>query len=683
MSQFPFREEEGQFNNSKLRRLLNIWRVEKYPSLSQFRRFLKILTKKEKVAFFAFLSLFLASLLSLSIIIYFKNTDIKPAPGSVFIEGVVGQPRFINPIYSSISDVDQDLVELIFSGLLKYDKDAKIVPDLAESYEIKNDGKVYEVHLKKNLFWSDGKPLIVDDVIFTIDTIQNSYYKSPQIASWLGVEVEKISDSGVRFSLKNPYNSFLENLTQKIIPQHIFKDIGYENFPLTIYNLKPIGSGPYKLKEIKQDKLGKIISLALVRNQKYSGKTPYLNQISFRFFNSEDELIKAAQKKEIQGFSIIDQRNYNLFEKTDFQDLRLSLPRYFAVFFNPEKSEVLNDINVRQALNYGLDKTRLIQEALSGYGKEIFSPVLPEIYGLSEPTEIYAFNPDLAKNLLEKVGFLEKENGIREKNIKKEPVFQFKTDLREGAAGKDVEFLQQCLAKDPAVYPEARITGEFGSQTKKAVIRFQEKYAKDILEPFGLSEGTGSVLKGTREKLNQICFPPPPESLTLKFSLVTVNQPVLIKVANLLKEQWQSLGADVSVETFDISELEKNIIKTRNYESLLFGEILGALPDPFPFWHSTQRKDPGLNLAIYQNKSADRLLEDIRQISDTAERKQKLEQFQEILTQEAPAIFLYSPDYVYFVDKKIKGVIEGVIVQPSKRLANIENWYINTKRTWK
>ena len=89
------------------------------------------------------------------------------------LKDAVGQPSFINPIYSGISDIDQDLVELIFSGLLKYDENAKIVPDLAESYEIKDNGKIYEVYLKKNLFWSDGKPLTADDVIFTIKTIQN------------------------------------------------------------------------------------------------------------------------------------------------------------------------------------------------------------------------------------------------------------------------------------------------------------------------------------------------------------------------------------------------------------------------------------------------------------------------------------------------------------------------------
>lgn len=201
--------------------------------------------------------MFIASSSYLAINFYFKNTEAKIASGGNYIEGVLGQPSRINPIYAVASGVDRDLTELIFSGLMKYDSQGKIIPDLAENYETKEEGKIYEVYLKERLFWQDGQPLTASDVIFTIKTIQNSDYKSPVVASWLGVEVEKISDSGIRFKLKKPYSSFLENLTQKIIPEHVWKDIPPQSFPLAIYNLKPIGSGSYKLKELNQDKQGR------------------------------------------------------------------------------------------------------------------------------------------------------------------------------------------------------------------------------------------------------------------------------------------------------------------------------------------------------------------------------------------------------------------------------------------
>ena len=108
---------------------------------------------------------------------------------------------------------------------MTYDKDGKIVNDLVKSYQVSDDGKTYTFQLKDNLYWQDGMPLTADDVIYTIKTIQNSDYKSPLRANWLDVDAEKISDKSFTLSLNAPYNSFLENCTIKIIPQHIWKNV--------------------------------------------------------------------------------------------------------------------------------------------------------------------------------------------------------------------------------------------------------------------------------------------------------------------------------------------------------------------------------------------------------------------------------------------------------------------------
>lgn len=682
--------------------------LKKLRTLTGWRHFFKILSKKEEIIFSLFLFLFVVSLIFLLINLYLKNTEIKPAEGGIFIEGVVGSPRFINPVYGSNNDVDRDLTELIFSGLMKYDFKEGLVPDLAKSYEILEDGKVYEFYLKENLLWHDDKPLTADDIIFTIKTIQNSEIKSPLRANWLGVEMEKISDSAIRFRLKNPSAVFLDYLTLKIIPEHIWKDISPQNFPLSVYNLKPVGSGFYKLKNLVQNEEGKIVSLELIRNPSYYGKEPNLQQISFRFFDNEENLIKAAGEDKINGFSLLSngeklQSSLQPLTALDSYNIyNFVLPRYFAVFFNLSSSnggsKALSEKEIRQALNYGVNKEEIIEKVLedealqSAYSSPkrsliIDSPILPEIYGFKEPEKIYQFDLEKAKELLEKVGFFETETGIREKIIKKELAFQFKSNLKVGSTGKEVEELQKCLANPPAggkeIYPEGEITSYFGQKTKEAVTRFQEKYAEEVLKPSGLEKGTGEVLKATRNKLNEVCFEKPEERIPLKFSLTTVNQPELIEVANLLKQQWQVLGVDVEIKTYDVSTLEREIIKPRNYESLLFGEVLGLIPDPFPFWHSNQKKDPGLNLALYENKDCDKILEEARQILDEEKRRELLERFQDFLIEDAPAIFLYNPDYLYFVSKEIKGIKEGVIADPSKRFVDIENWYIKTKRTFK
>jgi len=651
----------------------------KLPTKNQWLQFFKILTKKEKISFFVLLSFLLISASFIFNNFYLNHTKIVPTDGGEYTEGLIGSPRFINPIYASLSDVDRDLTEIIFSGLMKYDSEGKIQPDLAKSYKILEEGKVYEVFLKENIFWQDGKPITTDDVIFTIQTIQNPEIKSPLRSSWLGVELESIADNGLRFKLKNGSAVFLENLTLKIIPKHVWESVSPSNFPFSTINLNPVGSGPYQLKNLFQDKDGNITSLELVKNPRYFDKKPYIPKISFKFFNSEEELIKAFRMGEIKGFSLSSIKNF----PGGLDVYSFYLPRYFAVFFNLKDSKVLAEESVRKALSYATDKKEILDKVLEGYGQQVQSPILPNIFGFAEPEEIYEFNLDKAKEILEKAGFLLNENGVREKTIKKELAFQFKSNLSVGSKGDEVTELQKCLTKDSEVFPGGNITGYFGQETKAAVIKFQEKYREEILKPAGLEKGTGDVKAKTREKLNVICFEKPEEKITLKFSLVTVDQPFLKNTAQILKEQWAKAGVELEIKTLDISTLERDVLRKRDFDSLLFGKVLGLIPDPFPFWHSSQEGELGLNLSNYENKKSDSLLEEARKTLDEEKRKEDLEEFQNLLITDSPAVFLYNPSYLYFVSKEIKGIDRKLIADPSKRFEGIEEWHINTKRVWK
>ena len=654
----------------------------KWPSLSQWGQFLKVLSKKEKIIFFVFLLLAITSISFILNRFYLENTQIVPARGGAYVEGVIGSPRNINPVYAQTNDVDRDLTELIYAGLMKYDENGEIVTDLAEEYTVLEDGKIFEFYLKENLFWADGEPITADDIIFTVKTIQNPSFKSPIRASWLGVKAEKISERGIRFELANPSVVFLGNSVLKIMPKHIWEGISDQNFSLSIYNLKPMGSGPYKVKSIDQDKEGNIKSLELVINANYHGDLPHIQKVIFSFFGNEDELISAFNAGHIDGFSLTSPGEYR---KNSFSEYRLLTPRYFAVFLNPEKAKILADEKLRQALNYGTDKAEIVKSLLPAQSRTVDSPILPDVYGFASPTEIYEFNPQRTAEILDEAGFAEKEDngGMREKVLRKEPAFQFKSDLQVGSQGNEVQELQKCLAKDPEVYPEAETTGYFGEKTKTAVIRFQEKYRGEILTPYGLSQGTGRVLKSTRDKLNQLCAAPSEEVLPLSFTLTTVNQQTLIETASILKAQWESLGIKIEIKIVDNPTLTEEIIRPRDYELILLGQGLEMIIDPFPFWHSSQTKDPGLNLALYENKEADKLLEEARQTLDQEKRTAALEKFQNILIEDAPAIFLYSPDYLYLVSEEIKGISVKIITDPSKRFSGIEEWYIKTKRAWK
>lgn len=663
-----------------------IFKIKEWPTLGQWKQLYKFLSKKERIALLVFFFFFFGSAIFLVANLYTKHSAFRAAAGGSFAEGVIGQPRWLNPIYAAANDVDRDLTELIFSGLVKYNEKGEIVPDLAKSYEIKEDGQVFEFYLRENLTWQDGQPLTQDDIVFTIETLQNSDYKSPLRANWLGVEIEKIGRAGIRLRLKKPYAPFLETATVKILPKHIWQDIPPERFSLSPYNLNPIGSGHYKLKKVFQDKLGYIQSLDLERNKKYFGKKPFIPKIKFLFFENQEQLTKAAKQGSIQSLSLT--LPHDLSFKNGFRLYDITLPRYFAVFFNQEKSDLLTDSKVRQALNYGTDKQALIDELFQSFEKEkparlTHSPILPALYDYTAPSTIYDYDLQKANELLEQTGFVIPEGkSIREKPIKKQGATAFKKDLKYRQESAEVKELQKCLALDPKIYPEAETTGYFGPATKRAVIRFQEKYAAQILKPWGFTEGTGIVGKTTREKLNEVCHKSQDKTLSLKITLATANEELLVSTAELLKKQWAKLGIEVETQIASLSELEKDFIKKRNYEALLFGEALGSIPDLFPFWHSSQKKDPGANLSLYSNKKADKLLEQARESLDEKKRAEIYETFQEILIKDNAAVFLYSPSYIYLVSKKIKGIDIEMIVDPSRRFCNIEQWYIKTKRKW-
>ncbi|KPJ57126.1 hypothetical protein AMJ49_02385 [Parcubacteria bacterium DG_74_2] len=648
----------------------------KFPSKNQWKQFFKILDKKEKISFFICFFLFSISLTFLSVSSYFKNTKIVPAKGGGYVEGVLGSPRWINPIYSPSNDADRDLVELIFSGLLRYGENG-IEKDLVQDYKVLDEGKTYEFSLKENIFWSDGKPLTVDDVIFTIKAIQGSETRSPLRPSWLGIDTEKVSEKVLRFKLKESSATFLENVTLKIIPKHIWEEVPLKDFSLSIWNLKPIGSGPYVLENLIIDKEGQIKSLDLVINKKYFGQKPYIPKITFKFFEKKEDLIESYEKGEIMGFNLPWEKDFD-------QELVLysfSSPRYFAIFFNTKESKILNSKTVRQALSYSIDKKEILKKFLGG-SKAVDSPILPEIYDFKAPSKIYEFDFEKAMAMLDEEGFKE-EDGKRIKVLKIEPGFEFKSDLKLGSEGKEVTELQKCLSQFPEIYPEGQITGYFGPKTREAVIKFQEKYSEEILKPFDLKKGTGDVRKTTRKKLNEVCFLRKEEKIPLKLSLATVNESPLIDIAKNLKEQWEEIGIEVEVKIYDQNTILEKVIKPRDYELLLFGEALGKIPDPFPFWHSSQTIDPGLNLSLYEKKDCDKLLEEARKSLDEKERKENLEKFQDVLIEDAPALFLFRGDYFYFVSNKIKGIQEKIILDPSQRFLGIENWYIREKRVWK
>ncbi|MBU1178940.1 peptide ABC transporter substrate-binding protein [Patescibacteria group bacterium] len=543
--------------------------------------------------------LFLLALLILSGLLLLwqidKNLSIEvPTEGGTIREGIIGTPRFVNPALT-ISDADRDLTMLVYSGLTRAKGD-ELILDLAENYEISENGQCYTFTLKPNLLWSDGAPLTSDDIIFTIEQIKNPSTKSPKRANWEGVNAEKIDERTINFCLEKPYAPFLENTTLGILPLHVWKNVLPEQMPLSDFNIKAIGSGPYKIEKITRSSSGIISSCALVPNKNFSLRAPFLKKIILKFYPSEKDLVDAYKQKQIDGLSaispeqILEIKNKDALLKTYF------LSRIFAFFFNQDNAPVFTKKEVREALNLSVDKEKIVSEVLQNFGAAINGPIPPGSIGhIEKPASEENFEQRIeqAKKILEKNGWeLNQEENVMEKKNKKEIV-------------------------------------------------------------------------------------------KLEFSISTSNMPDLIKISNILKEDWEKIGAKARIKIYEIGDLEQNVIRPRKYDALLFGEIMGRDPDAFAFWHSSQRNDPGLNIALYANIAADKILEEVRTIFDAQKKEKKYYEFQKEIEKDTPAIFLYSPYFIHLLPSSLKGVNESSITISSERFSQVYNWYTNTKKIWK
>jgi len=170
---------------------------------------------------------------------------------------------------------------------------------------------------------------------------------------------------------------------------------------------------------------------------------------------------------------------------------------------------------------------------------------------------------------------------------------------------------------------------------------------------------------------------------TLSFELVTTDWPELNQTANLLKDQWSKIGVKVNVKVLTVSDLQQNYVRAREYDSLLFGQAISFNPDLYSFWHSSQKRDPGLNLSLFDNKDADGILENVRQETDEAARALQFQQFQSILAKEVPAVFLYGRYYLYPTSSALQGVDAQNINNPQQRFVDISKWYVKTSRVLK
>jgi peptide/nickel transport system substrate-binding protein len=549
--------------------------------MSLFKKIFLAFTKRERIIFLVAAGVALLSFCAFVVVLIAETTTTIPATGGEYTEGIVGQPEYVNPVTAS-SESDLSIVKMVYSN----------VPDVADAMTSSSDGKTWTVRLKPNLHWQDGEQLTSDDVIFTVQSIQNPDAESPLAASWRGVEVNRTSELEVRFTLPASYAFFVDNLKDLyIIPKHVFGDVPPGNWRLSDYNLKPVGSGPYQFASYHKNSDGFIDSYQMIAWKKSFGKQPLIPNFVFNFFRNENDLIKSFNSGTVDGFELASPddigaiaRPYNLFSwrTTD----------YYAIFLNQSTNEALQDPAVRRALSLAIDRNDLVLNALGGNGIPDGGPIPSDAAYASPTISTPTSSLDLAAATLDAAGWKLGANGERVKNV------------------------------------------------------------------------------------TTTAFP-------LNITITVPDIDFLVKTAETVKSRWQSIGISTTIATDSPESIMDNVVNDRNYETLLFGNILEPSSDLYSFWDSSERFSPGLNLSTYNNTNVDSLIEAARTTMNDASRTEDFAKAENEIVTDAPAVFLYSTNDLYVAGKNIQGVATGTLADPSDYARGIPDWYLETTRALK
>lgn len=504
--------------------------------------------------------------------------------GHNYNEGLVGEIIRLNPVYTDLNEVDRDISSLIFEGLTKYDPKLQTVVENIATHTLSEDKTVYTFVLNEGLTWHDGEPLTADDVYFTYhDVIQHPEFENPVLsASFSGVTIEKVDEKTITMTLNEPNSFFFTQLTVGLLPKHILEGIAVTELDTNEFNQKPIGNGPYKIKDtyVRNPDGSNKVSLAYYTDY-WKKATPDITDINFFTFPTYEDLAKA--RNQLHGITRVQEYRLDDLNEDRFVENQYFLPQYTALFLNTDQEDLVKR-NVRLGLQKAIDKQKII-EAI-GYDREIDTPLLE----LDQGNWITQPNPQEAAGALFDAGWSLDE----------------KTQKRINEDGD--KFLSLRLVRRS--YPN------------------NEK----------------------QEEATRI-------------------------TAEMIKDALEKLGITITSESYENEQFQKKV-QTRDYDLLLFGQSLGYNLDTYSFWHSSQ-VETGLNLSNYANAKADFNIEAIRGTFEESDKKKEyLQNLGEIIKNDIPAIFLYTPTYYFLVDERIQNVYNTYLLFPHDRFANILEWTV-------
>lgn len=377
-------------------------------------------------------------ILSLSLVSQCANSNRRFDENSIVI-GTTTEPENLNPLYP-LSSISSDVNTLIFNNLLRLNEDLiSFSPELATSYRFSDDSLAVTFFLNTNIFWHDGEKMTAEDVVFTYEMQTN------KSVAWDGLSYKKnisrvlaVNDSTVVFRFKKRTPFMLMDANEgKILPKHILSQYSPEDLFTTEFSHHPIGTGPYKLTEWKNQQY-----LLLTKNESYFKPTkPHISSVIFKIVTDKSILFQQILTNEVDLVHDVSPQNINRIEKNysqlkvlqyagknyDFIGWNLVNKDSFdtlkkKISANPSKTipkikphRLFGDVKIRQALSMVIDREKICQNLMKGNAEPISQPYLifPDFNKNMPPAP---YNPKTAKKILEECGWKDSDgDGILDK----------------------------------------------------------------------------------------------------------------------------------------------------------------------------------------------------------------------------------------------------------------------------
>lgn len=487
--------------------------------------------------------------------------------GGTYIEGTVGRVSSLNPLFATTNS-EKALSKLMFATLSTIDYSGHVGLGLAASIVPDETGKVWTVTLKPDLKWSDGEPITLADVLYTVNIVKDPQVNTIYSSNLSGVKVEQVDESLV-FTLPSPYTDFASTLNIPILPSHILGEVPASKLLEHSFSTSPITSGAFAF-NATQSLTGdgeKIVYLTA--NPNYYKGNPMLNSLAIHTYASAADIVNALASGEVTATAELTTADGELLPANTVYEKQTAIASGVYAFLNTT-SGLLSDVSVRQAVRQGIDLSK-VRSVLDGE-EDLNYPILSSQIELTSYPEIPEYNFEAAKATIDS----------------------------SGLAGQTL-----ILATiSTGYFPE--LASEFESQ----------------LEKLGFS---------------------------VELSIYNPGQEFLV-----------------------------NVIRPRTYDILLYEVELGADPDLFPYYHSSQASATGLNLSNYNNPLVDDSILAARSTMNESLRVAKYETFLRQWVTDVPAIGIYQASLTYYFNRNVRTFSEDDrLVYPTDRFVDVEYWAVN------